>query len=88
MSEAIYKKNVSLQLGGKSMSIFDHYQSRYESFKEEEYSLQEYLDLCKSDPQTYATAAERMLKAIGEPEVSEKRDPAGFPSGLHDNWWY
>jgi len=51
------------------MSIFDHYQSRYESFKEEEYSLQEYLDLCKSDPLTYATAAERMLKAIGEPEV-------------------
>ncbi|RVU86005.1 PrkA family serine protein kinase [Leucothrix sargassi] len=51
------------------MSIFDHYQSRYESFKEEEYSLNEYLDLCKSDPLTYATAAERMLKAIGEPEV-------------------
>ena len=76
MSEAIYKKNVSLQLGGKSMSIFDHYQSRYESFKEEEYSLQEYLDLCKSDPQTYATAAERMLKAIGEPEVIDTaKDP-------------
>ncbi|PWQ98094.1 PrkA family serine protein kinase [Leucothrix arctica] len=51
------------------MSIFDHYQSRYESFKEEEYSLQDYLALCKSDPLTYATAAERMLKAIGEPEV-------------------
>ena len=58
------------------MSIFDHYQSRYESFKEEEYSLQEYLDLCKSDPQTYATAAERMLKAIGEPEVIDTaKDP-------------
>lgn len=58
------------------MSIFDHYQSRYESFKEEEYSLHEYLDLCKSDPLTYATAAERMLKAIGEPEVIDTaRDP-------------
>jgi len=58
------------------MSIFDHYQSRYESLKEEEYSLQEYLNLCKSDPFTYATAAERMLKAIGEPEVIDTaRDP-------------
>jgi len=51
------------------MSIFDHYQSRYESFKEEEFSLQEYLELCKTEPMTYATAAERMLRAIGEPEV-------------------
>ena len=76
MSEAIYKKNVNLQLGGKSMSIFDHYQSRYESFKEEEFSLTEYLDLCKKEPLTYATAAERMLRAIGEPEVVDTaKDP-------------
>jgi serine protein kinase len=58
------------------MSIFDHYQSRYESLKEEEYSLQEYLDLCKNEPSTYATAAERMLQAIGEPEVIDTaKDP-------------
>ena len=58
------------------MSIFDHYQSRYESFKEEELSLKEYLGLCKKEPLTYATAAERMLKAIGEPEVVDTaKDP-------------
>ncbi len=51
------------------MSIFDSYQSRYESFLEEEYSLQEYLKLCKEDPSVYASAAERMLMAIGEPEI-------------------
>ena len=51
------------------MSIFDSYQSRYESFLEEEYSLQEYLQLCKEDPSVYATSAERMLMAIGEPEL-------------------
>ncbi len=51
------------------MSIFDSYQSRYESFLEEEYSLQEYLKLCKEEPSVYATAAERMLMAIGEPEL-------------------
>ena len=39
-------------------------------------SLEEYLDLCKRDPMAYATAAERMLAAIGEPEVVDTRhDP-------------
>ena len=58
------------------MSIFSHYQSRYESTQQEEMSLQEYLDLCKVDPGAYANAAERMLQAIGEPEVVDtSRDP-------------
>lgn len=34
-----------------------------------EYTLQEYLDLCKTDPTTYATTAERMLAAIGTPQI-------------------
>ncbi len=58
------------------MSIFSHYQDRYEKTKEEELSIQEYLELCKEDPTVYASAAERMLKAIGEPEfVDTSRDP-------------
>ncbi|MCF6257202.1 MAG: PrkA family serine protein kinase [Gammaproteobacteria bacterium] len=58
------------------MPIFEHYQSRYEQAQEEEMSLQEYLDLCKKDPTTYATAAERILTAIGEPEMIDTRqDP-------------
>ena len=51
------------------MSIFSHYQTRYESLKEEEYSLQEYLNLCRENSAVYATASERMLQAIGEPEL-------------------
>ncbi|MBS98410.1 MAG: PrkA family serine protein kinase [Oceanospirillaceae bacterium] len=51
------------------MSIFDHYKARYESIQQEEMSLHEYLNLCKEDPLTYANSAERMLKAIGEPEL-------------------
>lgn len=50
------------------MSIFNHYQQRYENQQEEEYTLSEYLNLCKKDPSVYANAAERMLLAIGEPE--------------------
>ena len=51
------------------MSIFDSYQKRFEQHLQEEYTLQEYLDLCRQDSLVYATAAERMLKAIGEPEL-------------------
>src|SRR5690606_8904868 len=58
------------------MSIFAHYQSRYESTQQEEYSLQEYLGLCKNDSAVYASAAERLLMAIGEPElVDTAKDP-------------
>ena len=58
------------------MSIFKHYQQRFDSTQQEEMSLQEYLDLCKVDPGAYANAAERMLEAIGEPEVIDTaRDP-------------
>jgi len=51
------------------MSVFDRYQGRYATAREEEMSLQEYLELCKKDSLAYASVAERMLKAIGEPEV-------------------
>ncbi len=58
------------------MSIFDKYQARYESTQQEELSLQEYLNICKEDPTAYANAAERMLNAIGDPElVDTSRDP-------------
>src|SRR5690554_3091953 len=51
------------------MSIFSHFQNRFETTQQEEMSLQEYLELCKADPSTYASAAERLLMAIGEPEL-------------------
>ncbi|MBP9218216.1 MAG: PrkA family serine protein kinase [Sterolibacterium sp.] len=55
------------------MSIFARYQGRYEAFQEEDMSLQEYLDLCRKDPGAYASVAERMLAAIGEPELVDTR---------------
>jgi serine protein kinase len=58
------------------MKIFENYAARYERTREEEMSVQEYLDLCKRDRMAYATAAERMLAAIGEPELLDTRhDP-------------
>ena len=51
------------------MSVFDNYQKRYQKRLQEEYSLQEYLNMCNSDPLVYATTSERMLAAIGQPEL-------------------
>lgn len=55
------------------MTIFDNYAARYDRTKEEEFSMQEYLAMCKRDKLTYASAAERMLAAIGEPEIIDTR---------------
>ena len=58
------------------MNIFDNYAARYERTREEEYSMQEYLELCKKDKLAYASASERLLAAIGEPELVDTRhDP-------------
>jgi len=58
------------------MTIFDKYRTRFEHAQETELSLSEYLALCRQDPTTYATAAERMLLAIGQPEVIDTRKEA------------
>ncbi len=58
------------------MSIFNQYQERYKEQLQEEYTLSEYLDLCKKDSTVYATASERMLLSIGESEkVDTSKDP-------------
>jgi serine protein kinase len=51
------------------MSIFDNYQGRFEDTQQEELSLEDYLNICKRDPSAYASAAERLLLAIGEPKL-------------------
>ncbi|NHO31025.1 PrkA family serine protein kinase [Acetobacter fallax] len=44
--------------------------------RETEMSLSQYLETCRDDPSCYASAAERMLKAIGEPVlIDTSRDP-------------
>src|SRR5690606_15116990 len=60
--------------GGRQMGVIESYVSNYARTREAEMTLAEYLDLCKRDPMAYATAAERMLAAIGEPEVIDTRN--------------
>ena len=58
------------------MSVFAKYQDRFENTTAEEYSLEEYLEICKTDPTAYASPAERLLVAIGEPEfIDTSKDP-------------
>ena len=53
--------------------LLDAYRASYTATQDEELSLDEYLDLCKRDPGAYSTAAERLLAAIGEPELVDTR---------------
>ena len=49
--------------------VFDLCSHYFESRKQTELSLRDYLTLCRDSPTTFANAAERMIAAIGEPEV-------------------
>ncbi|AWU92926.1 PrkA family serine protein kinase [Azospirillum ramasamyi] len=56
--------------------LFTRYTQNYETRRETEMSLMDYLQLCRDDPMAYASASERILAAIGEPEVVDTaRDP-------------
>ncbi len=54
-------------------TLIEGYKARYSASQDEELSLDEYLDLCRKDPVAYSTSAERILAAIGEPELIDTR---------------
>ena len=55
-------------------TVLEQFRSNYSATQEEEMSLEDYLDLCKREPAAYASAAERMLAGIGEPELVDTRN--------------
>ena len=58
------------------MDVISNFAARFERSREEELSIEDYLAECKRNPVAYASAAERMLKAIGEPKfVDTRNDP-------------
>ena len=56
------------------LDVISSFTARYERSREEELSLEDYLAECKRNPLAYATAAERMLKAIGDPKTIDTRN--------------
>ena len=56
------------------MEVFDLFQESYESTKKDSMSLQDYLLSCRDDSTMFASAAERMIAAIGEPVMIDTND--------------
>ena len=54
---------------GRGRDIFSLFSTAYARERREKLSLTEYLEGCREDPTMYASAAERMITAIGEPTI-------------------
>src|SRR3978361_1170252 len=50
-------------------SLFNAFVRSFEARSETDMSMADYLESCRSDPLRYANAAERLLSAIGEPQM-------------------
>ena len=50
-------------------SLFNAFARSFEVRSETDMSMAEYLESCRGDPMRYANAAERLLAAIGEPQM-------------------
>src|ERR1700676_3756135 len=57
-------------------SLFNAFARSFEARSETDMSMAEYLESCRGDPMRYANAAERLLAAIGEPQmIDTAKDP-------------
>lgn len=60
----------------ENLDVFDLFSENYERTTQEAMSLRDYLLACRDEPMLYASPAERMVKAIGDPEmVDTSKDP-------------
>jgi serine protein kinase len=60
----------------ENLDVFDAFSESYTRVKQEAMSLRDYLLAARDDTMLYASPAERMVKAIGEPEmVDTSKDP-------------
>src|SRR5919109_1861692 len=57
-------------------SLFNAFARSFEARSQADMSMAEYLESCRNDPMRYANAAERLLAAIGEPQmIDTAKDP-------------
>ncbi|NNG03233.1 MAG: PrkA family serine protein kinase [Inquilinus sp.] len=54
---------------GSKEDVFGLFTETYDQQKQTEISLKEFLEGCRDDPTRYGSASERMVAAIGEPEL-------------------
>jgi len=61
---------------GENLDVFDLFSEGYQKVRQDAMSLRDYLLAARDDPMLYASAAERMVQAIGEPEmIDTSKDP-------------
>src|SRR4051794_28154462 len=59
-----------------NVSLFNAFARSFEARSQSDMSMAEYLESCRSDPLRYANSAERLLAAIGEPQmIDTAKDP-------------
>src|SRR4029450_5666837 len=57
-------------------SLFNAFARSFEARRETDMPIAEYLESCRGDPMRYANASERILAAIGEPQIIDTaKDP-------------
>src|SRR6201987_854515 len=57
-------------------SLFNAFARSFEARSQIDMSIAEYLESCRSDPMRYSNAAERLLAAVGEPQmIDTAKDP-------------
>ena len=60
----------------QQLDVFDAFSESYSRVKQESMSLRDYLLAARDDPMLYVSPAERMVQAIGEPEmIDTSKDP-------------
>lgn len=64
--------------------LLSEFKDNYVERTPEEFSIEEYLELCATDPNAYKTPAERLLEAIGKPDVIDTSRDARL-SRIFDN---
>ncbi|MEO0398345.1 MAG: PrkA family serine protein kinase [Pseudomonadota bacterium] len=63
-------------MSGENFDVFDLFTESYAKAKQEAMSLRDYLLAARDEPMLYASPAERMVEAIGEPEMFDtSQDP-------------
>jgi len=73
---AFANSNPGARSESKGSNVFGLFSSAYARERRVSMTLSEYLEGCRDDPSMYASAAERMIAAIGEPNVIDtSKDP-------------
>lgn len=61
-------------------TVFEKYKKAHDKAQTESFTMKQFLDICKKDSTAYSSAAERLLKAIGEPvKIDTSKDPRLAP---------